>query len=280
MSLKIGSEGLDVGALQKALNENGANIAVDYALGQNTANAAIAYAVSKLLPDLGKEPTADKPKARISGIDIYRHDDVRSFEKAKASGIEFCSIQINQGVSRKLIHPDYREVSTAAKKAGMIVGPYSFAKFDEDIKAQANLFCDLVESQADFTDTDLMPMWDWEYYPESRGVKKGDGEKTLLFGEIVKQRLKRKMIIYSGYYTIMECLDKEPSIKDELSQYSFWLAWYTSENKIKTPSPWKHWHIWQKGEFQVAGVANPCDFNVFDGSLDDLKALIASSIIK
>lgn len=272
MSLQLGDNGLNVAALQRALNQNGANLKIDYDLGSNTANAAINYAFNKLVPTI-----VTPSPSRIKGIDIYREDIVTSFDDAKLSGIEFCSIQINQGVNQSLIHPRYKEVSSASKAAGLITGPYSFAKFDESIKDQANIFCDLVLSQADYQDMDLMPMWDWEYYPESRGVKIGDGEKTLEFGRIVQERLKRKMIIYSGYYTIMETLQNEPSILDELAEYSFWLAWYTSEDKIKTPSPWQHWDIWQQGEFKVQGVSNPCDLNVFNGTLDDLKALIQAS---
>lgn len=215
---------------------------------------------------------------RIYGIDIYRHDNVISFDKAFQSGRKFCSIQIAQGLDRSLIHPAYKKISGAAKTAGMIVGPYFFPRFDQDIKAQATLFCDLVEQLADFQDTDLMPMLDLEFYPE-RDVERGDLEKSLIFCDIVKTRLKRKSIIYSGYFTIMGGLEYDPSIKDDLSQYTFWEAWYAPEKVVKTPSPWKHWDIWQYAEAPTPGMGNNCDLDVYNGSLDDLKALIRGSIL-
>lgn len=284
MTLKIGSQGSDVGALQKALNENGANLNIDYDLGSATANAAISFAVSKLLPDrVVPIPTPQpEPQSRIHGIDIYDGDIVSDWSKLVPAGFLFCSIKTTQ--SNNLPQHRYAEHRAKAKANGLISGPYHFPNFDKSAKEQAEYFADYVNSHGGLSDEDLLPMLDWEYYPESRGVRYGDGEWALTFLQEIERRLKRISFIYSGYFTIMEAVSNEPGIEKHLSRYPFWMAWYTAENKIKTPSPWPHWHIWQySGEALVPGYDRTQDgkgdADIFNGSLDDLKALIRASIL-
>lgn len=283
MLLKLGSVGPEVLSLQEKLG-----IDADGIFGPQTLASVLSFQHAHgLLSDgivgpqtLGafstKPPVTVPQAARIKGIDMYSLDLVNSWPRLKAAGIEFCSIKVNQGVgSNGKGRPQsrYAEYRQKAQAVGMLTGPYSFAMFDENIKTQANLFCDLVESQGGLNRGDLLPLWDWEFDPESRGVKRGDGQKSLEFLRIVEERLKRRSFIYSGFYTIMETLQYEPDIKKDLLKYPLWLAQYTSEKNLKIPAPWNKWTTWQMREAVIDGAANPLDLDVFDGSREDLIKL-------
>lgn len=280
MTLKIGSEGIDVGTLQRALNDNGANLSIDYSLGTATANAAIQYAASKLLIPT---PTAVTPTSeRVRGIDIYDGDILSDWNQLVPNGYVFCSVKATQ--SNNLPQHRYEEHRHAAKAAGVISGPYHFPNFDKPALEQAKVFADYVNAHGGLQDDDLPPMLDWEYYPETRGVHRGDALWALTWCREIERLLKRIPMIYSGYFTVEESRGYEPLNVGALAKYPFWLAWYTDEKNIRIPAPWTKFTIWQySGEALVPGYDHTQngrgDADIFNGSLDELKAMIRGSII-
>lgn len=282
MILKLGSTGSSVATLQQKLG-----IDDDGIFGPQTMAAVLAFqSAHGLVKDgivgpvtltvLGAVRVIDIPPSRIHGADMYDLDVINDWSLMKASGIEFMSIKATQGTYNR--QKNYATSKTKAKAVGMIAGPYHFIDFENDPKLQGEFFSEYILEHGGLDDEDLPPMHDWEYWKDSRQVRPGDGEASRIFLQEVETRLKRIPFIYSGYFTIMEILDNEPECAKWMSRYPFWLAWYSSETNIKTPTPWQHWTIWQStGEAHIPGAGNPFDFDTFNGTLDDLKALIKAS---
>jgi GH25 family lysozyme M1 (1,4-beta-N-acetylmuramidase) len=227
------------------------------------------------------------PQTRTLVGDVYDGDIVDSWPKAKAFGMAACWVKVCQGSRQDLGGTQYLAFRTAIKAAWIMAGPYHFPMFDQDPVAQANTFCDLVESQGGLSPSDPLdfcPMFDWEYDPETRGVVMGDGAKGLLMLQTIEARLKRLPVLYGGYYTMLQVAENEPGVMVHLARYPFLLAWYAPESEVKTPPPWTKRTFWQfSGNYPVPGVSSTqsgeMDAEWFYGSPDDLVAFNKASIL-
>lgn len=289
-TLKTGSDGVNVLFLQRALG-----VTPDGIFGRETKTAVIAFQnAHSLYPDGVVGPLTwaiitslkipSPAQSRVLLGDVYDGDIVDDWDRVKASGMQGAWIKVCQGNNR-IGGLRYLEHRKAIKRAGMLSGAYLFPMFDQAIKEQAGFFSDLVEQQGGLEETDLMPMLDHEYWPESRSVKKGDGAKALEILRIMEERLKRIPTLYSGYFTYKEIFENEPDLIPHFKRYPFFLAWYAPESKIKTPTPWLSPTFWQfTGAYPVPGVSRTqggtMDAEWYFGSIEDLDALIASSIIR
>jgi len=57
------------------------------------------------------------------------------------------------------------------------------------------------------------------------------------------------------------------------TRFPLWVAHYGVSQPL-IPTPWKTWTFWQCNEnANVAGIANPCDADFFNGTLEQLKLL-------
>lgn len=297
MSLRIGSEGSDVEALQKQLG-----VDADGIFGRQTKSAVISFQQANgLYPDgivgpatqavldaakQGTHPTVPgKPRTLL--VDLYDGDIIDDWNKLYAAGVRAAWIKVNQGVGQGSGRPQkrYIEHKKAAEAAGIITGPYSFWMPDEDIEVQANIFCDLVLKAGFRPGLDAPPMLDLEFDPESRGVRKGDGAKALRWLEVVEKRLGVTPWLYSGNFTMQEIFDNEPATESKFARFKLWLAYYAPEAKIQWPKIWAKWTVWQfSGEYPIPGVSRTqngrMDANWFDGSPADLIAAFAESVVK
>lgn len=270
MSLKIGSQGLDVGALQKALNANGASLIEDGDLGNATANAAIAYAVSKLLPNTPVVNTPRPPKplstTRIKGFDGYSGDVITSFADMLHGGVVWTYLKATEGLSYK--DEAFPKNLAAAKAAGIVSGSYHFVHMDADPVLQATQFV-AYSLNAGIGPEDFMVL-DYETASGDPYSVTGDLIWIKAFLETVKTQAHKRCWIYCGQMT--RELVGDTSF---LLEYPVILANYNPESKISPPQPWPAMNAWQwTGEGRIPGVKNLGDCDVFFGDINDLKSVV------
>lgn len=150
----------------------------------------------------------------------------------------------------------------STKKHHLIRGAYHYYRPNENSIEQANNFIKIVHLQKG----DLPPILDIEQMPENQSIAKLKiGLKRWL--DKVETYYKLKPIIYTGerYY--------EDFLKDEFSEYSFWIANYNFfEEDIK--EDWLFWQFTEKAF--VEGIDEKVDLNIFNGTPTMLKQFTKS----
>lgn len=208
-----------------------------------------------------------------NGIDVSRYEPNIDWLMVKRGGYEFAFLKATQGL--KWIDPKFNQFRAAARVAGVLTGAYHFYEPDKDPVEQARHFCRVVERcEAD----DLPPVLDLE--SESPEPPKIDAERALAFVKEVVSTLKRNVIIYGSPYFLRD----EYAAEARFKKSPLWIAHYTSGAPL-VPPPWDKWAFWQTSDTaRVPGVKNftgptNCDTNIFNGSRDELLALIEESKI-
>lgn len=216
--------------------------------------------------DLPLQLPVPKGKNRIKGLDIYSGDNVSSWADLQKAEFKFCSIKASEGMTFR--DSAYKNHKLLSEGVDIISGPYHFMHFNQNMKLQAEFFCQVIMDNGGLQDGDLPPMADWEY--ANGDPSPGDDKLARIFIERVRDILGVRPIIYVSYFVVQALNNPE-----WLKEYPLWLPWYADELKIKTPLPWVHWHFWQySGTSRIPGLSNLGDIDVFNGDLEDLKALI------
>ena len=199
---------------------------------------------------------------RLSGIDVSYYQETVDWQSVKAAGNTFAFARATYGTTK--VDPQFSTNWPAMKAAGIIRGPYHFYVSSNDPVAQANLFLETVGS---LESNDLPPVLD---------VESGSGTTNLVSGvqqwlDTVEQQLGRTPIIYTGVSFWND------NMTSGFGNYPLWVAEYgvSTPKKVDGWSTWAFWQYSQSGS--VAGM-NPVDLDYFNGSLDDLLALIQSSV--
>lgn len=271
MTLKIGDTGPSVGALQNALNAEGASLSVDSSLGNATANAAIAYASAKLLPAMTpivntSQPPKPTGSGRLKGFDGYSGDIITSFTDMIKGGVVWTYLKATEGLSYK--DKSFGKNFAAAKAAGLVAGAYHFVHMDADPVEQATQFA--IYSAMNGIGKDDFMVLDYETASGDPYSATGDLIWIKTFLETVKAQAKKRCFVYCG-----EMTRELKGDKSFLLEYPVILANYNPESKISAPQPWPQWNAWQwTGESRVPGVKNLGDCDVFQGDINDLKALV------
>jgi lysozyme len=193
----------------------------------------------------------------IKGFDVSHFQPHLDFASQKASGMQFCFLKATEGVS--YVDASFKSHWAHAKAAGLLRGAYHFFHPRFEPKAQAVHFVNTVgQLEAD----DLPCVIDWEttdHMPTPVDVRNG-----LEFIHEVKRLTGKDPIVYGGpYFLHALCLP------EELKEYPLWVAHYGTSAPL-VPEPWQVWSFWQ---YSDAGI----DFNLFNGSLDQLKKLAGVS---
>lgn len=197
---------------------------------------------------------------KIIGIDIYHGDIITDWAKL-AKAVNFIIIKCTEGDWRD--DPKFKEYRQKAKENGIICGHYHFYRSNKDPIEQAKDFCRHVEK---LEVGDLPPVCDWETEDDPKDGD--DANEVQVYLDEVEKKLGMVPMIYSGSSFIGE---KKLPVK--FTKYILWLAHYTKGDP-KIPSPWKRYTFWQNTDKAIVnGVKNPCDFNYFNGTLDELKGL-------
>lgn len=203
----------------------------------------------------------------VKGIDCSHWQPLLDYDAAFADGIKFMSTKVSDGING--LDPTRFDHINAARAAGLLVGAFHFYRPGMDGTAQAENFI-----------KNCPPNLDWYCFDfEDHGSISVD------------QQLKEAKDFLDAIYA-SDQISKDPWIylssnfADELgnpswlANYRLWLANYNpkSSRHFYVPKPWDKYTIWQNAEDgQCAGLqdGHSVDTDVFDGSLDELKALFS-----
>ena len=203
----------------------------------------------------------------IHGIDISHYQGEIDWEQLKNAMIEGCPVRFviiksTEGASRLDDH--FRENFNQVRDYGFIRGVYHFWSNKSSAREQAYYFLDKVH----LTEGDLPPVLDIEHKPADKSVD--DFQRDVLtWLHIVEDKYHAKPIIYT-YYKFKEKYLSAPVFDD----YPYWIAHYYVD-KVQYQGKWKFWQHTDAGK--LPGIKGYVDFNIYNGSLYDLRKLCIGS---
>jgi lysozyme len=270
-NLKLGMDSAAVGTWQENLNKAGANpeLAVDDDFGNLTLVATKAFQSANGLTDDGivgplteakmasvlgaTAPIGTTTQANSLGYDVYHGDTMPSL-----GAIDFLIIKASQGTTEtdSAFAARWAEI----KAAGKIRGAYHFLDPLADGVAQAQHFWSVVKS---LDATDLPPILDFE---DDTNTDANLAQRALNFlAEIQKLSGRVPMVYTYPWFRKTYCTNPE---------FANYPLWYSDLDPSITGAltPWTDWKIWQYNTTSL-------DEDRFNGSLADLQAYIASSVV-
>jgi GH25 family lysozyme M1 (1,4-beta-N-acetylmuramidase) len=226
--------------------------------------------------------------AQVQGIDVSANQGTINWSSVKNGGISFAFTKATEGVG--FTDSKFAANMSAAKAAGVIIGPYHFARPDtfntdpNDAANEANDFVDTIQSYYQGTNLTLRPVIDLEMLA---GVGTPSQEKTFLsqwmrnFIAVVHSRLGIDPMIYVNKDFAQNYLDSD------LAQYPLWIVKLTSatdKNDFSLASPPTNSELgiwstngnafWQWSWNGNVGGINPVDRDAFNGTMQQLSAYI------
>jgi hypothetical protein len=148
-----------------------------------------------------------------------------------------------------------------------VTGAYHFFRPKVAVATQVRLFLSKVQA---LEPGELPPVLDLEVPEDWVGIAKADRIAVVLewLGE-VEAALGAEPFVYASPSFVTSVLGGSAA----LGKYLLWLANYNLQPKI--PSPWSDWTFWQYTETgSVDGVTGHVDLDLFNGTRDDLNALV------
>ena len=272
--LRKGDRGQEVARLQAKVGAD-----IDGIFGSKTEAEVINYQSAN---DLGVDGLAG-PKTLghmgnevYPGIDLSSHNGEVDFSRVVRAGVKYAWIKVTEGTTH--VNPGFQKKFKDARRAGLIVGAYHFARPDtyagdpKDWKNEADNFLKQLEV-ARLECGDLVPVVDLE-----QGLKTDDNyncEWYLNWLDYVGCQTKTRPIIYTARWAWQLYIMKGSNeLQNQLSTYPLWLASYNEGvQPERTTTLWNKWDIWQyTGSGTVPGVTGRCDQNwMAGGQLDRLR---------
>lgn len=201
-------------------------------------------------------------KYSVHGLDVSRHQGVIEWDSLKAnidleSPLNFVFIKATEG-------GDFSDVNfisnfKSAKRVNLIRGAYHFFTPKTSAKKQAEFFIENVQLEKG----DLPPVLDVEIIGKHSSETICDS--VLVWLDIVEKHYKVKPILYTSFKFRTKYLNSE-----KLDQYPFWIAHYYVD-RVRYTGKWDFWQHSDRGV--VKGIDRLVDLNVFNGTIDQLKAL-------
>jgi lysozyme len=199
----------------------------------------------------------------VHGIDVSRYQESVDWQRVASMQVgnvrmTFAFIKATEG--SWIVDPRFRENWLNARKAGVIRGAYHYFLPDIRAKDQAGHFV----RQVRLEQGDLPPVVDIE---EARRMTKAQvANNTLTFLRLLEKAYGVKPILYTNKHFYLKYFADQAAFKD----YPLWIAHY------RVPSPELPddipWHFWQHHDAgRVQGIKGAVDFNVFNGTLQDLN---------
>lgn len=194
----------------------------------------------------------------ILGVDVSAWQETVNWQQVKAAGMDFAIVRIGgRGTTQGALYPDsYLQANyDGARAAGMMVGGYFFSQAitPEEAVEEANYVLELIQGM----EMDMPIVYDWEYVDEESRTANLDARTltdcTLAFCRTIE----------AAGYDAMIYFNKDQSHKqmllDELTQYPFWLASYTTQ--LDYPYKIDMWQYTNEGS--VPGISGNADINLF-----------------
>ncbi|HZU97850.1 MAG TPA: GH25 family lysozyme [Planctomycetota bacterium] len=201
------------------------------------------------------------PRAR--GIDVSEWESpVKGrqsvdFGAVRNAGYTFAITRVSYGAH--YMDGAFDSYFPAIRKHHLVRGVYQFFLPDQDSIEQANVFCNKVKK---IKTGDLPPILDVEVPGPNMG------SSIPKWSILVRARLGVKPLIYTapglwdGFGVTL------PKGHDHL-----WVADY-GPSRPAMPNGWRSWVMWQFTDHQNVPGVGPCDANVFNGTVEDLKSYV------
>lgn len=188
----------------------------------------------------------------MRGIDISKHNIIRSFPALRAEGIEFCIVRAGYGTS---VDPKFAAHIKAAKDCGMLVGAYWFCYARDTVEARCE--AEVCANTLNGYKLDLPVFYDFEYdaerYAAKTQVKYTTKSRTDIIEtfctEITRRGYKAGVYTNPDYWLYRLNADR-------LSKYALWIAFYKSKDGKATfdtvlptdlPPAFSNAMLWQFG---------------------------------
>jgi len=232
-----------------------------YYFGFKTYNSNELTEEERKIEDIRIFEVLSRHDTKLVGFDVSEYQEKIAWDKINTIEEEFplTFVFIRATAGSDKTDTRYKENWEAAKAHYFVRGAYHYYRPNENSIAQAENFIRNVKLRKG----DLPPVLDIEKLPKNQSI---DSLKIGLrrWLKHVEKHYKVKPIIYSGqsYYTDF--------LKDEFKEYPLWIANYNFfVERIR-----KDWQFWQFTEkAQIHGIKGMVDVNVFNGNMEDLKAL-------
>ena len=205
----------------------------------------------------GRERTPLLAGYSVHGIDVSAYQGRIDWPQVAQHRVRFAFIKASEGAT--LRDARFQRNWRAARAAGVLCGAYHYYQPSRDGAEQARLFMGTVPLQPG----DLPPVLDVEAprFHDVAALRRGVQQWLTQ----VEAHYGVRPILYSNYTFYRRYL------AGHFDDYPLWLAHY----EVAQPSlPAERWIIWQHSdEAYVPGIRGTVDFNVFQGSYEELQAL-------
>lgn len=202
----------------------------------------------------------------MRGIDISKHNIIRSFPALRAEGIEFCIVRAGYGTS---VDPKFAGYIKSAKDAGMLVGVYWFcyARSIAEARREAEVCANILTGYK----LDLPVFYDFEYdterYAEKHKVAYNPKLRTDIIETFCTEMTKRgyKAGVYTNPDYWLYRLNS-----DRLSKYALWIASYKNKDGKATfdtvlptdlPPAFQNAMLWQFGMCKMPKAVGNVDID-------------------
>lgn len=211
----------------------------------------------------------------VQGLDLSDYQNVSSFHELKDAGIGFVVCKATQGTGN--VQDSFADYMSRARSVGMVAGAYHFLEWNVDPVAQAHHFLDVYDPR----DGDLPPTLDCEACTVDSATAIIHIASWLRTVEA--QLHGQRCLLYMSYSFPADHL----AGGNGFSGHPLWIAAYESLEKgfaDVTPAAWspERVKLWQfsdgAGLAPLPGISNPVDRDVFNGSLDDLRAFTLQGV--
>ncbi|MGW8959967.1 glycoside hydrolase family 25 protein [Paenibacillus sp. NPDC055715] len=199
----------------------------------------------------------------VKGIDVSHWQGDIDWNKVKSEGIQFAYLKASESSTRT--DPKFSKNVDGAKKAGLSVGAYHFARPDKNSPSdEAKHFVSLLN----LYHTDLLPVLDLESPEDPTRISASDlVQWARSFINDVKEATGREVMLYTGNWFI----NLYQQFNNALSDLPLWVANYSNISAPPNDGGWTKWTIWQYSEKgKIDGIDDKVDLNAAV-SLDAIK---------
>lgn len=198
----------------------------------------------------------------VHGVDVSHYQGVIDWKRVAADSLgdfplRFAFLKATEGGD----HGDstFQRHFVEARKAGLVCGAYHYFIPTTDARRQADFFIRTVPLRKG----DLPPVLDVETLGKRSPRELRAAVKIWL--NHVERHYGVKPILYTSYKFKMRYLNDSL-----LNTYPYWIAHYYVDS-VRYRGRWDFWQHTDVG--RVPGIEKEVDLNVFNGSLDELRAL-------
>jgi lysozyme len=214
-------------------------------------------------------------------VDVSKWQGVVNWKSVHEAGARMAVVRVSDGTK----HPDpyFKDNWQQTLQVGLIRGVYQYVRVNVPVRDQVRLLCEKLDEAGGLLPRDLPPVCDIEHASGKTG--KQVLRFVLDWCDLVEEHLHRRPIIYTYPYFWEPPANKLlipgqwHGVTKRKIAYPLWIAHYET-TAPDVPTSWDEWAMWQStGSGTFPGIRGHADLNVFDGSEDDLRALIRASIV-